>query len=210
MNRRMPIAAAVALALFAAGCSGNKEIINRKDMRISRLEDRADSLRQALERERGSARTAQERLNETIEETRGRLEACIEERDGLTRMTLSEAVHFEFGSAKLTEAGKQAAERLWEMIGNYPDRRIYIEGHTDDVPIDEQYRYLFRTNWELSTARAHAVRRYLIDTHKADPARLTVSGFGEYHPVADNGTPEGRRKNRRVVITIRDAYGKGR
>jgi chemotaxis protein MotB len=81
------------------------------------------------------------------------------------------------------------------------DRRIAltIEGHTDDVPIHTR---LFRSNWELSTARASAVIAFLIEALGFDPTRLSAAGYGEFHPRVPNDTAENRARNRRVDIVI--------
>jgi chemotaxis protein MotB len=88
------------------------------------------------------------------------------------------------------------------VVSNYPDREVLIEGHTDDVPIAEKWQYRFKSNWELSSARAHAVLHYVIKTYGLDPGRVAAVGYGEYRPLVTNDTPEGRATNRRVVITV--------
>lgn len=77
--------------------------------------------------------------------------------------------------------------------------QIRIAGHTDSLPV---YSAEYRSNWELSAARATAIMRYLVEKHGLDPQRFVAVGCGPYHPVADNSTPEGRRENRRVEIEI--------
>lgn len=76
---------------------------------------------------------------------------------------------------------------------------IRVEGHTDDVPI---HTAAFPSNWQLSTARATAVLMYLSQNAKVPPSRLSAAGYGEFQPVADNRTPDGRAKNRRVDIVV--------
>lgn len=78
-------------------------------------------------------------------------------------------------------------------------RAIMVEGHTDDLPINT-YRY--PSNWELSTSRATTVVRYLIESYKLPPARLSAAGYGEYKPLVGNTSPANRAKNRRVDIVI--------
>jgi chemotaxis protein MotB len=79
---------------------------------------------------------------------------------------------------------------------------VQVEGHTDNVPIETQK---FPSNWELSTTRAVNILRYM-QTNSGVPAnRLVAVGFAEYRPIADNGTPEGRRENRRIEIIFRQA-----
>ena len=88
------------------------------------------------------------------------------------------------------------------MVSQYPDRVVLIEGYADNRPIAPSYRWKYSSNWELSSARAHAVLHYIVNQHDADASRLAAVGFGDNDPVADNGTPEGWAQNRRVVITI--------
>ena len=77
-----------------------------------------------------------------------------------------------------------------------------MEGHTDDVKIGKSLQSKFPTNWELSTARAAAVVRYLQDNAGIEPQRLTASGFSQFQPVATNKTAEGRSQNRRIDIIL--------
>ena len=85
------------------------------------------------------------------------------------------------------------------MLKSYTDNIIEIEGHTDNVPIHTQR---FKNNNELSSARALAVAEFYIENKGIDPAKLKYSGRGEYVPVAENGTAEGRAQNRRVEIKV--------
>ena len=191
-------------AALVVGCSGNKKLLTQKNMRITELEARTDSLQTVADQERRDAERMKEELRAKIADLKEEVDLCMEEKERLTKITLPGRVTFAFGSARLTDEGRGAIDGLWEVLAKYPDRSILIEGHTDDVPIDEDYRHLFRSNWELSTARANAVLHYLIDKHGAGVRRLSAVGYGEYHPVATNETPEGRSKNRRVVISVRD------
>ena len=78
--------------------------------------------------------------------------------------------------------------------------QVVIEGHTDNRPIHTPQ---FPSNWELSTARAAALVRFLVEEHHLDPTRLGAAGYGEYHPVEDNADDKGRQANRRVELIIR-------
>ncbi len=113
-------------------------------------------------------------------------------------VSLSEAGFFDTGEAQVKP---EAMETLREIAETLKDASIPIavEGHTDDVPIQTPQ---FPSNWELSTVRATTIVRYLIDTMRYDPMRLSATGFAEYRPVADNATPEGRALNRRVDLVI--------
>ncbi|MGD9180622.1 MAG: OmpA family protein [Desulfobacterales bacterium] len=111
-------------------------------------------------------------------------------------MRLSEHTLFESGQASISPQ----ARRLLEKIGVIVAQTTYlirIEGHTDDVPI---HTAMFPSNWELSTARAVNVLRYLIENHRIDSQRLSAEGFGEFQPMVPNDTAENRAKNRRVEV----------
>ncbi|MFQ3573099.1 MAG: OmpA family protein [Thermodesulfovibrionales bacterium] len=114
-----------------------------------------------------------------------------------TVITLSDAVAFPSGSADLTDEIKPFLENVSKILKSNTNR-VTIEGHTDNVPI---MTARFRSNFELSTARASSVLKYLIDTGLM-PDRFAVAGYGEFRPIADNTTPEGRAKNRRVEIIV--------
>lgn len=104
---------------------------------------------------------------------------------------------FASGSARLGGSAGDILDRLAQVLQPFPNP-LRIEGHTDDVPIST---VAFPSNWELSSARAASVV-HRFTAQQVDPRRMTVLGFSEHHPVADNGTTEGRNRNRRVVVVI--------
>lgn len=114
-------------------------------------------------------------------------------------LTLNGAFLFDSGSAEIKEEAKPLMDRVGQILVRYADSTIEIEGHTDNVPI---HNSRYANNNELSSFRALAVFDYLTQTTALDPAKLRHTGCGEYLPVADNTTPEGRAKNRRVEIKI--------
>ena len=87
-----------------------------------------------------------------------------------------------------------------ESLNAYPDRAISIEGHTDNRALKQNSRYV--SNWELSAARSLAAVYHLQQNNQVDPKRLSVVGYGEFRPVADNETAEGRTLNRRIEIRL--------
>lgn len=111
---------------------------------------------------------------------------------------VKEAILFDPGSAKIKEGGIQVLKKLEGLINEF-ENEIVIEGHTDDVPMNTA---LYPSNWELSTARAVAVLRYLSEGADVDPKRLSASGYGEYRPLVPNNSVENRASNRRVHILI--------
>ena len=116
-------------------------------------------------------------------------------REGLV-MRMSEHTLFGVGSADIATEALPLLQKVGAIIAK-TDYLIRIEGHTDDLPIHTE-RY--PSNWELSTARAVNVLRYFIKNHNIDPRRLAAEGFGEFHPLVANDSPQSREKNRRVEI----------
>jgi len=122
----------------------------------------------------------------------------IEDVHGELVLRLPEHLLFDNAQAVLREEGRAALNAVEDVLH---DRavRIRIEGHTDSVPIQTAQ---FPSNWELSTARATACVRHMLESKRIEPQRLSAAGYGEHHPVGDNATPEGRARNRRVDIVI--------
>lgn len=116
--------------------------------------------------------------------------------DGLV-VSLRELGFFESGQAGLLPAASASASKVAATI-TATRANLRIEGHSDNTPI---HTASFASNWELSTARAGSVAALLM-RQGIDPQRIAIAGYGEYHPVAGNDTPEGRRANRRVDIVI--------
>ncbi len=124
------------------------------------------------------------------------------DRRGLV-ISLKEAGLFDSGSAYLKISSYPMLAKVAESISNY-DNNIRVEGYTDNMPMNS---HEFKSNWELSTARATNLLHHLINFYKIDPERVSATGYGQYHPVADNNTDEGRAKNRRVNIVMLSSDG---
>jgi chemotaxis protein MotB len=118
---------------------------------------------------------------------------------GLVVSIVTEGVLFDAGSADLRPEGKAILDQIADELTRVPND-LAIEGHTDDQPISNGQ---YPSNWELSTARATNVLRYLVDHHGLSPKRLQAAGYGDERPLAPN-TPTGRVANRRVDIAVLD------
>lgn len=121
---------------------------------------------------------------------------------GKLTVQLVDKILFDSGSDDIKPAGRKVLARIGKLLNEVPDKDLRIEGHTDNVPISDELRGRFASNWELSTARATAVARYLQDAAKVDPKRLVAAGYGEYRPVASNDWPQTRALNRRIEIAL--------
>jgi chemotaxis protein MotB len=121
-------------------------------------------------------------------------------KDKLT-LSMVEAILFDSGSAKVKKNGEKVLDRVAEVLKKVNDKQIRIEGYTDNVPIGGALAEKFPTNWELSTARATNVVRYL-QRAGIDPQLLGACGYSQYRPIAANDTEEGKAKNRRIEVVL--------
>lgn len=140
-----------------------------------------------------------EKITEAIEEDNLQNDISIEFTSQYVQLTLSGAILFDSGEVELRQEALPILDRVGVILERYADSVIEVEGHTDTVPM---HTAKYENNNELSTGRALSVFDYLIETTSLDPAMVKYSGRGEYVPVADNSTAEGRAKNRRVEIRI--------
>lgn len=113
-------------------------------------------------------------------------------------VSLKEAGFFDSGDATVKRESVLLLAMVGRSLAGYSNP-VRIEGNTDDVPISSGK---YRSNWELSTARATNIVHYLIENYKFRPAKISAVGYGEFRPIADNGTEAGRAKNRRVDIVL--------
>ena len=136
--------------------------------------------------------------NLTEEVKKGELQ--VRQYKDMLTVDVAEQLFFDSGRADLKDTGKAVLKKVGEALKGYEDKVIRVVGHTDNVPIKTK---VFPSNWELSVARATTVVRYLQETG-IPPERMVASGRAEYQPVAENDTAEGRKKNRRIEITLID------
>lgn len=119
------------------------------------------------------------------------------------RITLSGALLFDSAESQIREDALPLVDKLSMILANYNSNQIEIEGHTDNVPISNAK---YENNDVLSAYRAFAVKDYILEHTALEAGKIYAAGCGEYNPVADNSTPEGRARNRRVEIKIYNSY----
>jgi chemotaxis protein MotB len=203
MRLRPSLAIAMLVAALLVGCTNKyKPMVAEKDAEIARLQGQLDEAQGKLTAEENRTAQMNAELSKALDEYKKKEQVWIEQKNAQSLITIPDAVVFPSGSADIGPGGKDIMDKIAGVLVNYPDRAILVEGHTDNVPIGPELKQQFPSNWELSAARACTVLRYFYWQHKIDPARLAAIGYGEYRPVADNSTPEGRSKNRRVVIKV--------
>jgi chemotaxis protein MotB len=118
-------------------------------------------------------------------------------------VSLKDTEFFESGQATVRRGAIPLLNNIVNAINKYTNA-IRIEGHTDNIPIQTA---AFPSNWELSTGRATNIVQYMINSHAFSPDKLSAIGYGEYRPIADNTTPAGRQKNRRVDVVLLSEKG---
>jgi chemotaxis protein MotB len=139
--------------------------------------------------------------NLTEEVKKGELQ--VRQYKDMLTVDVAEQMFFDSGRANLKDTGKSVLKKVGEALKGYEDKVIRVVGHTDNLPITKSLRKVFPSNWELSVARATTVVRYLQEVG-VPPERMVATGRAEYAPVAPNDTAEGRKKNRRIEITLID------
>ena len=155
-----------------------------------------------LEKEKDQTVQSAKGLEDEMRNDLASKDVTISKLQGKLTVNILDRVMFDSGEADLKPDGQTVMLKIAAFLAQHPELKIHVIGHTDNVPIRGNARLRFPTNWELSTARAVAAVRFLTERAGVDPRRLGAVGYGEYRPVADNATPEGRARNRRIAITI--------
>lgn len=162
----------------------------------------AKSRIEELEKEKELVTQAQQSLEKEMRKALESKDVTISELQGKLTVNILDRILFDSGEAVLKSEGETVLQKLATVLAQYPNRQIHVIGHTDNVPIRASARNRFASNWELSTARATAAVRFLQEKAGVNPMRLGAVGYGEFHPLADNTTAEGRARNRRIAIVV--------
>ncbi len=165
--------------------------------RVKELSPKAEKAEQ-LEKATQTYQNLAKKLEKEIQE--GQVQ--ITEMKNRLTMTMVDKILFPSGSAQISKEGKAVLDKVVSILKDVQDKRIQIEGHTDNVQIVSALKKRFPTNWELSTARATEVVRYLQEHGNLDPRLLSATGYAEYQPVDSNDTEKGKSKNRRIEIVL--------
>ena len=142
-----------------------------------------------------------DRITNALEEKFGKGLIVTQHQDRVILTVLGQVL-FESGEADLTPLGLNIMKQVGQVLATLPDKYIQVEGHTDNKPISGRLQQQYPTNWELSTARATTVLRYLIEQTKMAPKAFGATGYADTRPVTTNDTEEGRAQNRRVEIVL--------
>jgi chemotaxis protein MotB len=166
-----------------------------------KLKEDAASLLKIKEEKVKEVSSTYEQLLQNMKSEIAQGQVTISELKGKLTVNMEAAILFDSGKADVKQDGLEILLKMVDTLKGVKDKAIRIEGHTDNVQISGALTRQFPTNWELSAARAINVAKYL-QQQGLDAASLSAAAFAEYKPVADNGTKEGRAKNRRIEITL--------
>ncbi len=180
-----------ALASAQSQLQSNQDQIADLNSKVAELQSEKDQVAQTSKGLEDEMRSDLESKDVTISKLQGKLTVSILDR-----------VLFDSGEAVLKPDGAVVMRKVAAFLGLHPELKIQVVGHTDNVPIRPSAHTRFASNWELSTARALAAVHFLTEQAGLDPHRVGAVGYGEFRPIADNATPEGRARNRRIAIVI--------
>ncbi|MDH5492699.1 MAG: OmpA family protein, partial [Myxococcales bacterium] len=160
----------------------------------------AAALREA---ELARLQVAHDELADTLAGDIARGDVTLRNENGLLAVDLADQILFPPGSAELSERGREVIRRVAPSLARVEGRIVEVGGHTDDRNLSGESLERFPTNWELSTARASNVVRFLQEECELAGERLVAAGFSAYRPAASNRSARGRSRNRRIELTLR-------
>ncbi len=209
------------LVLSLTGCAELKELrveTSEQKALIDRLHEDNQACTDSLEATREQLRQAGLELQAKEEKVKEQSEAftrmqqamkaeleskqvALKELEGKLTLTMVEAILFDSGKAEVKQEGRDALQKVADVLKTIEGQEIVVAGYTDNVQIGERLAKVYPSNWELSAARAISVVKILV-ADGVNPENISAAGYGEYRPVADNDTTEGRAQNRRMEIIL--------
>jgi chemotaxis protein MotB len=182
--------------------------IKNRDSQIADLQNqiKSNSTEQAKlldekNREISNMNTAHSNLIAAMQQELAAGDMTIKQLGNELQIEFLDKIFFDEGSDAIKNSGKISLDKVAEVLKTIKDKQIRVEGYTDNVPIKPTYRWKFPSNWELSTARATTIVRYL-QSRGVNPSLMKATGYGEYNPIASNDTEAGRAQNRRIAILL--------
>ncbi|MBO4550216.1 MAG: OmpA family protein [Bacteroidaceae bacterium] len=187
--------------LLATGQNENQKLNANLAQKISELDEREKTIAELQKMIDQQKKKVKDLLNSVKDALLGFSsdELTVREEDGKVYVAMSDKLLFESGKAIVNQQGREALGKLAQVLNKQTDIDVYIEGHTDNVPIKTA---VFQDNWDLSVIRATSVVRILTQTYGVNPLQIQPCGRGEFKPVDVNTTPEGKARNRRTEIIM--------
>lgn len=184
----------------STGKTADNEVDGEKLEEFDKAPEKIEAMEEFLEEQKlQDNEQLAELIEEAINESNMTEQIEVTFNSQYVQLSMKGALLFDSGKAELKDTAIQIIDKTALILERYAADIVEIEGHTDNVPINNSK---FADNEELSSARARSVFYYLVEHSSLDPVNLKHAGMGERVPIADNSTPEGRSKNRRVEIRI--------
>ncbi len=182
----------------------NQKKVQAMEQQLAQAKGEVGKLAKEKEAELAKLKQAQEDMLKSLKKEVEAGEVMVSQLADRLSVKILDKILFPSGEATISGKGQSVLKRVGKVLASARDKDkiIRIEGHTDNVPIGKNIVEKFPTNWELSTARATTVVRFMAGSSKIPPDAFEAAGLGEYHPVAKNDTPQGRQQNRRIEIIL--------
>jgi chemotaxis protein MotB len=184
---------------------GKLQQTDRERTELAALSQRLSTDVLAKEEEINRLKTTKDQLEEKLKKEIGNGEIRLSQDGGRLRVDLVDKILFDSGDATISKRGEEILTRVGQILAKVQDKQIQVSGHTDTAPISTKLAAMFPTNWELSTARATNVVRFLEEKAAVPGGMLVATGHGPYRPVGSNSTAQGRARNRRIEILLTPA-----
>ncbi len=165
-------------------------------------DEQLESQQRLSDREQKKSRSEIEALRLDLDEALRQNNIKIQKLENLTIIELDQTALFPSAQVDLTTEGKEIVEEIAAALNRYPGYYIRIEGHSDALPLNQALKHRYISNWELSAIRAATVAKYMIYALDVPRTHISIAGYGDTRPIADNQTQEGRAKNRRIRAVI--------
>lgn len=170
--------------------------LNQSRSTVEELRSRLENRNQKLTKLQAENRKIQSELKKKLEE------GAVRTENERVYITLESRILFNLGDVHVREEIRPELNQIAQTLKKYPDREILVEGHTDDLPLKNELKRKYGSNWELSAQRAINVLKYLVYNRGISKERIGAVAYGQFRPRVPNTSTENRAKNRRVEIVL--------
>lgn len=185
------------IASLSKDASSKQSMLNKNKQELLSQQQKLEHLQALMDQQKNAIEEIRKKMADALTGFKSN-ELTVSTKNGKVYVSLQENLLFPSGSAVVNPKGKEALNKLADVLNVNPEITVDIEGHTDSIPIRGKYQ----DNWDLSLARAASIVRILTIDYAVNPERVIASGHSQFEPVQSNATPEGRAMNRRTDIIL--------
>ncbi|MBC2722592.1 flagellar motor protein MotB [Desulfosporosinus sp.] len=187
------------ISVFDESDSISLDDVSTNDIKNIKESEQVQNLKDLINKERQDMEAIKKELDAFINKNGLTMQLQTNVTSDMLKITIQDYALFDSGMAVVKPEAQKLALVISDMLSMYPDYKVEVAGHTDNIPINNRE---FDSNWDLSSRRSLNFMKYLLNSDNLDQARFRSIGYGEYQPIDTNATPEGRAKNRRVEVNI--------